>query len=327
MLGPMPAHPRPQLTRPEWQDLSGPWGFAFDDADSGISEQWQRRDDVFDRVIRVPFPFESPASGIADSTFHPVVWYRRTLQTTARTGHRLLLHFGAVDYRAQVWVNGRAVAYHEGGHTPFTADITSALDPSGHQVVVVRVEDVPGDLRQPRGKQDWQERSHAIWYDRTTGIWQPVWLEEVPDVRVRSLRWTPDVDRRSLGLAVRVRSDGLTGLRLRVVLRQSGKVLADDSYAVDSNEVQRQITVSVTDMTLGHSDLLWSPEKPNLIDATLSVVDEHGAVLDEVGSYTALRSVSASHDRLLLNGRPYYLRLVLTSPRRTTTRYGGRSSG
>jgi beta-galactosidase/beta-glucuronidase len=311
MLGDMPVHPRPQLTRPGWQELDGSWGFAFDDGSVGILHQWQRREDVFDRVIQVPFPFESPASGIGDTGFHPVVWYRRVLTATARPGHRLLLHFGAVDYRAHVWINGRAVAYHEGGHTPFTADITSALDPSGQQAVVVRAEDSPTDLRQPRGKQDWQRTSHAIWYDRTSGIWQPVWLEEVPDVRVRSLHWAPDVDSRSVELTVRVRSDGHTGLRLRVVLQARGQVLADDSYAVVHGEIRRRIAVGTGDMSLGHSDLLWAPEAPNLIDATLSLVDEDGRVLDEVESYTALRSVSATRDRLLLNGRPYYLRLVL----------------
>src|SRR4051812_14956095 len=190
-----PNHPRPQRTRPHWRDLGGAWGFAFDDSGVGLVEQWQRREDVFDRVIQVPFPFESPASGINDTGFHPVVWYRRTFEASSAPGHRLLLHFGAVDYRAQVWVNGEAVARPRGGppsgapsppgprllllcgagasgprvwakgggvprpgggHTPFTADITSALADSGPQVVVVRAEDSPSDLRQPRGKQDWQ---------------------------------------------------------------------------------------------------------------------------------------------------------------------------
>jgi beta-galactosidase/beta-glucuronidase len=311
MLDAMSMHPRPQLTRPDWQDLSGTWEFAFDDAAVGVSEQWQRRDDVYDRVIQVPFPFESPASGIHDTGFHPVVWYRRTVSAEVQPGHRLLLHLGAVDYRCHVWVNGRAVAYHEGGHTPITADITPALDPSGDQVIVVRAEDAPSDLRQPRGKQDWKEQPHAIWYDRTTGIWQPVWLEQVPEARIRSLRWIPDVDRRSVGLTVRVRSDGHTGMRVRVRLTQEGRLLADDRYLVDSGEVQRDIIVSHSDMSLGHSDLLWSPERPNLIEATVTLLDDQDEVLDEVGSYTALRSVSASHDRLLLNGRPYYLRLVL----------------
>ncbi len=300
------------MTRPHWVDLTGPWGFAFDDASVGMSQQWQRREDVFDRTIEVPFPFESSASGIGDTGFHPVVWYRRTATVTARRGRRVLLHFGAVDYRAHVWVNGHAVAYHEGGHTPFTADITSVLEDSSEQVVVVRAEDSPLDLRQPRGKQDWQPESHAIWYDRTSGIWQPVWLEDVPATRIRHLNWTPDVDHRGLDLTVRLRSDhaGRRNLTLRVVLSQAGRLLADDTYAVQATETQRRISIVESDMSIGHSDLLWTPEHPNLIDATVTLLED-GEVIDEVGSYTALRSLTASRDRLLLNGRPYYLRLVL----------------
>src|SRR3954454_8506878 len=306
-------HFRPQMTRPDWVDLTGPWGFAFDDTSVGMGQHWQRREDVFDRTIQVPFPFESPASGIGDTGFHQVVWYRRTVTLApARPDRRVLLHFGAVDYRAHVWVNGQAVAYHEGGHAPFTADITSVLEASGEQVIVVRAEDAPLDLRQPRGKQDWQREPHAIWYDRTSGIWQPVWLEDVPETRIRSLRWAPDVDQRSLDLTVRLRTDrpAERRLRLRVVLRQGGRVLADDTYAVNHVETQRRITLAENDMSIGHSDLLWSPEQPNLIDATVTLLEDD-RVIDEVGSYTALRSFAASRDRLMLNGRPYYLRLVL----------------
>ncbi|MFW5471217.1 glycoside hydrolase family 2 TIM barrel-domain containing protein [Knoellia sp. CPCC 206435] len=305
-------HFRPQLTRPDWVDLCGTWDFAFDDESVGMTQQWQRREDVFDRRIEVPFPFESSASGIGDTDYHPVVWYRRTMSVVPQPGRRVLLHFGAVDYRAHVWVNGHAVTYHEGGHTPFATDITSILDPSGEQVLVVRAADDPHDLRQPRGKQDWQPEPHAIWYDRTSGIWQPVWLEEVPETRIRDLGWVPRVDERGIDLTVRLRTDrpARRHLTLRVVLRQADRVLADDTYAVQSEETQRRITISESDMSIGHSDLLWSPENPSLIDATVTLLED-GEVVDEVGSYTALRDIGSSRDRLLLNGRPYFLRLVL----------------
>lgn len=305
-----PQHPRPLLVRSGWTDLCGEWGFAFDDDGCGVTEQWQRRDDVFDRTITVPFPFESTASGIGDTGYHPVVWYRRTFTASARAGHRLLLHLGAVDYRAHVWVNGHAVAMHEGGHTPITADITAVLEAAGEQVVVVRAEDDPTDLRQPRGKQDWQPQAHAIWHDRTSGIWQPVWTEQVPDAGVRHLRWSADVDRRAIEMSARVRTDGRPGLRLRVRLSRAGALLADDTYAVVHGEVQRSITLVENDMSLGHSNLLWSPEHPHLIDATVTLLDGD-EVVDEVTSYTALRDVRVSDGRLLLNGRPYFLRLVL----------------
>ena len=223
-------HPRPQLTRARWIDLAGAWGFAYDDAGRGLEEGWPAREDVYTRTITVPFPPESPASGIGETGFHPILWYRRTVQVPQQdAGQRLLLHCGAVDYQAQVWVNGHLVAMHEGGHTPFSADITPVLRPDADQVIVVRAEDVPGDLAQPRGKQDWEERPHRIWYHRTTGIWQPIWLEPVAATHITGVRWTPDPARRALGLAVTLRRQDDTPLRVRVQLSLRGMPLAGDS--------------------------------------------------------------------------------------------------
>ncbi|MBO0877806.1 MAG: hypothetical protein J2P19_30900, partial [Pseudonocardia sp.] len=189
--GSLVNHPRPQLARPHRLDLCGSWRFAFDDNDEGLDGGWFESTEPFDRTIVVPFPPESKASGIGDAGYHPVVWYRRTFRADPGRG-RLLLHFGAVDYRARVWLNGRLVAVHEGGHTPFHADVTAALRTagSGEQVLVVRAEDRPTDPEQPRGKQDWRPEPHAIWYHRTTGIWQPVWAEIVPPRHLSALRWT-----------------------------------------------------------------------------------------------------------------------------------------
>ncbi len=305
-----PPHPRPQLTRSRWQDLSGPWDFAYDDEDVGCRERWQDDPEVFDRTIVVPFPPESSASGIGDRGFHGVLWYHRTFLPEHDPGGRLLLHFGAVDHSASVWVNGQLVAVHEGGHTPFTADVTEALVGSGEQHLVVRSQDDPHDLEQPRGKQDWEEHPHAIWYHRTSGIWQWVWLEPVPSTRVEELRWTPDVDTARLGLEVRLHRGDARPLRLQVVLTQCGEVLADDVVAVRGDRVQRDLPLARTDMALGAPTLLWSPETPNLIDAQIRVLDGE-EVVDEVRSYAAMRSISASERRILLNGRPYFLRLVL----------------
>ena len=165
-------------------DLSGTWEFVYDDEDVGREQRWAESTKPFDRNIEVPYPPESKLSGIGDGGFHPVVWYRRTFALQPAPGNRLLLHFAAVDYRASVWVNDRLVVEHEGGHTPFAADITDVLRPDGGQTVVVRAEDLPSDLGQPRGKQDWLPEPHSIWYGRTSGIWQPVWLEEVPAAHI-----------------------------------------------------------------------------------------------------------------------------------------------
>ncbi|MGH2561751.1 MAG: glycoside hydrolase family 2 protein [Thermomicrobiales bacterium] len=308
-------HPRPQMVRDTWHDLSGPWQFAFDDADTGLRDGWAARLDVFDGTITVPFPPESAASGIHDTAPHRVVWYRRGFRLPATgPGGRWLLHFGAVDYRAQVWVDGQLVAWHEGGHTPFAADVTAALrDGLDEHVVVVRAEDEPTDLTQPRGKQHWERDPAEIWYYRTTGIWQPVWLEPVPETFIAAVRWTPDVARGLLGLEVRLNHAAVQPLRLQVRLTLHGTVLADDSYAVEGAEIRRQIAISIPSIAAGRNRFLWSPEHPNLIDAELTIADAEipENVLDRVGSYAGLRSVGIANGRFLLNGDPYYLRMAL----------------
>ena len=309
MIARAETHPRPQLTRERWTDLCGPWQFAYDDADAGLRGGWNERADPFDRTIEVPFPPESRASGIGDPSPHPVVWYRRLFQVPSPSpqhrGECWLVHFGAVDYLARVWVNGRLVASHEGGHTPFSADITTALrDDVPDQVIVVRAEDQPADLTQPRGKQFWEPAPRRIWYHRTTGIWQPVWLEPVPQTHIAGVRWTPDLDRGLLGVGVSLNRQPDRRLELRVRLSLRGVTLADDRYTVERAEVRRDIALEPGGLTMSRERLLWSPPYPNLIDAELTL-HEGERVVDVVGSYAGLRSAGFARGRFLLNGRPY----------------------
>ena len=300
------AYPRPLLQRAHWQSLDGPWQFLFDDEarheHPDQIKQWPLQ-------ILVPFPPESKASGIEDRGFHKVCWYQREFEVKS-DGGRIVLHFGAVDYRARVWVNGAYVTSHEGGHTPFSVDITSVLDPSGRQVVSVRVEDDPHELTKPRGKQDWQLDPHSIWYPRTTGIWQTVWLERVAHTYIEKVRWTPHVEGFSITFEARVVGDPHEDLSVELQLRHKGRLLFDDRYRVMDNEVDRHLVLSDPGIDDFRNDLLWSPENPQLLHAHIRLLrgDE---VLDEFASYTALRSVEISRDRFLLNGRPYMLRMVL----------------
>src|SRR4051812_34348897 len=164
------AYPRPQLVRRDWRSLDGEWRFTFDD-----ERRFKHPSEIpeWPFTIRVPFPPESKTSGIGDRGFHKACWYQRAFDVRPENG-RVILHFGAVDYTAHVWVNGLYVVSHEGGHTPFAADITSVLHAPGPQTLTVLAEDDPQDLTKPRGKQDWHREPHAIWYPRTTGIWQAV---------------------------------------------------------------------------------------------------------------------------------------------------------
>jgi len=299
-------YPRPQLVRRDWTSLNGEWEFAYDDA---LRFSGPDDDIGWDLRVVVPFAPEAAASGLGDRDFHPCVWYRLGFDAAPR-GERTLLHFGAVDYAARVWVNGLLVAQHEGGHTPFSADITDALIDGAPQVLVVRAEDDPADLAKPRGKQDWQREPHSIWYPRTTGIWQTVWLEPVGPTYIKTLRWTPIFDGFEIGCEVLAAGEQTSGLSVEVRLRVGDKLLADDVYMLVGQEANRKIALSDPGIDDSRNELLWSPERPTLIDAEL-ILRDGDRVLDVVRSYTALRSVSVNRDRFMLNGRPYLLRLVL----------------
>ncbi len=299
-------HPRKIFRRDKWKSLNGDWDFAFDDALSfnkpSQIEKWTHK-------IRVPFAPETPASGIGDQNFHPRVWYQRTF-TFTKKNMRYILHFGAVDYEARVWMNGLLLGSHEGGFTPFCFDITNELNDHGTNVITVCADDDPHDLAKPRGKQDWQKEPHSIWYPRTTGIWQTVWIEEVPQTYINKLHCSPLLERWEIGVEAWVAGPCPKGLELRVKLRNGDKLLADDRYKVIHNEVHRRIAMSDPGIDDFRNELLWSPEKPTLLDLDVELWCED-TLIDSVHSYTALRSVAFNRDRFMLNGRPYYMRLVL----------------
>jgi len=299
-------YPRPQLVREYWQSLNGEWEFEFDDErrfrQPGDAIPWSHR-------IQVPFCPESALSGIGDTGFHHACWYRLRFVPALR-GPRLMLHFGAVDYACRVWINGHQVCEHEGGHTSFSADISDVLSAQEEQELVLRVEDDPFDLAKPRGKQDWQREPHSIWYARTTGIWQTVWLEALASTYLARLRWTPVFEGYELGLEVQAGGAVRNDLAVQVRLWHRDKLLASDTYLLVGQEANRKIALSDPGIDDSRNVLLWSPESPTLLDAELTLFGD-GEVLDQVRSYTALRSVAINRDRFMLNGRPYPLRLVL----------------
>ena len=324
------TYPRPQLVRPLWRDLTGPWGFASDERDEGLDATWFRPGtvDVFGREIQVPFPPESAASGIGHTGHLAVVWYRRTLTAedldgagSGTQGERLLLHFGAVDHHADVWLDGQHLGEHDGGQTPFSFDVTGVVrGADGRDLeLVVRAHDDPLDVSQPRGKQDWLTEPHSIWYDRTTGIWQPVWLEAVPALHVSELAWEADVPDGSVHLLVRLSRRPTTPVTLAVRLELEGELLAEHHVRVLDRDVR--VTVDLPRQANGqqYEEILWSPERPTLIDATVELTEQGETAgdgpdegpTDTVASYLGLRHVAVAHGLFLLNDRPYYLRSVL----------------
>ena len=329
---PSGGHPFPQLRRSHWCSLDGPWSFAYDDDETGLERDWPSCG-VNERIITVPFPPESERSGIGDTGYHPIVWYSRTLAAAdlvragrPAQGERVLLHFGAVDYRASVWIDGQLVGEHEGGHVPFVLDVTRALPEGGEDaLLVVRAEDRPLDAGQPRGKQDWQPEPHSIWYSRTTGIWQSVWLEAVPRTAIAELAWTPNRACDAVELAVTTTRPVPAGSRITARLTIEGHLLAEATARLPETTTAG-LTIDLREQVHGqrYEKLLWSPEHPRLIGAEVMLAPAKApltggrastiapaSVPDVVASYLGLRSVGARHRRFLLNGRPYYVRAVL----------------
>jgi beta-galactosidase/beta-glucuronidase len=277
---PRPEYPRPRLRRRDWVNLNGTWQFAFDAPN-------------FDRSIVVPFAYQSELSGIGERTLHDTVWYRRHFEPPE--AERLALHFGAVDYHATVWVNDVEVAQHDGGHTPFSVDITNAVR-RGENELVVWANDPSTDRSLPRGKQYWKEKPETIFYTATTGIWQTVWIEPLSERHITSVRLSPSLDSGRLAFEVAA-TDATTHLELDVMLggRPVGRF---------SGPIGRGL-LSLATVTA------WTPEKPVLYDVALRLVDEAGREIDRIESYIGLRTLGTRDGRFLLNGEPYIQRLVL----------------
>jgi hypothetical protein len=300
-------HPRPMLRRAVWWSLDGPWDCALE-----TQPVWHTPADVaWNGTIEVPFAPETMRSGRAHSGYLHGCWYRRRVRLPPNDDDRMLLHFGAVDHRATVWADGRPIARHEGGYTPFHVDVTDLADGDEHEIVVL-AEDDPMDLAKPRGKQDWEPTPHSIWYHRTTGIWQRVWLERVGRTHVRHIHWRTNLDRLEVIADVRLSGPVHPGLRLHVVLRSGDRLLVDDEIALvsTSSRIVRGFRLDATGIDHLRESLFWTPEHPSLVDAVVELRDGD-RVVDSVESYTAIRDVALADGRFLLNGRPYPLRLVL----------------
>jgi beta-galactosidase/beta-glucuronidase len=297
---PRPEFPEPQFERTDWISLNGAWQFAFDDADAGLDAHWNAPDHALSGSITVPYCFESKLSGVGDTSFHPWVWYRRevTLPDSWKP-RRTLLHFGAVDYQSMVWVNGQLAGSHEGGNTPFFFDVSPLLKP-GANVIAVRAFDPPQDKLIPRGKQYWEPKSKTIFYTRTSGIWQSVWLEatgaaylERIHIKPNPLGWV-DFD----GVLARATD----GDQLRVSILDGENEVSRGSGAVAQNRAAVQIRVV--------NPKLWSVESPALYNVNIEIW-RNGQQVDKVRSYFGFRTVETRKGRVWINGKRVYLKFVL----------------
>jgi len=289
---PLPEYPRPQLVRPAWTSLNGLWDYSIAPRSQAAAPG------TYEGAILVPFAAESALSGVGRTVGKDsVLWYHRTvvLSPALRRG-RVLLHFGAVDWQAEVFVNGRSAGIHEGGYDPFTFDITTLLDKGSKQDIKIRVWDPTDDGPQPRGKQ--VKRPGSIWYTPVTGIWQTVWLEGVPQLFVESTRQTPDIDAHTITVAARLNKPA-PGARLLVSAWNGSAKVAEQEVSAGDSAV----------LTLP-APRLWSPQHPFLYDLRISVIAS-GKAGDFVKSYFAMRKISlgldaAGVERMQLNNQPLF---------------------
>ncbi len=303
MSVPRGEYPRPQFVRPDWLCLNGDWQFEIDQGDSGLERGLLDRD--LSSSIIVPFAPETKLSGVENLDFLNAVWYRRDVTIPADwAGRRTLLHFQAVDNDATVWVNGTEVGRHRGGFSPFTCDISAVAQPGETVTLVVRARD-PNDRAQPRGKQAKSFGPRGAIYVRTTGIWQSVWLEPVPDIALRRPRLTPDVANSVIRLEQPI-SNNQPGLRLRAVLKDEKGEVATAECAADLDLAPR------LDLPIpANRRRLWSIDDPHLYDLVISLLDAAGNVIDAATSYAGLRSVTIDGKAIKINGKVVFQRLVL----------------
>lgn len=298
-------YPRPDFERKDWLNLNGEWNFSFDDENRGEAEQWYIRKN-FDRKIVVPFCFQSKMSGIYEKGLHESVWYQRTFYVPHNmSGKRILLHFGAVDYIAKIWINGVYVGHHRGGHVSFQFDITSFLTQKKN-TLVVKAED-SYNCSQPRGKQYWKESPDRCWYTATSGIWQSVWIEAVGTQYIQRLKLIPDIDKKEVRGEIYL-NQWLSGTSLLVHLFYQGKQLHNICCEITDNVLYVNLHIKEEDFI--DEIHYWSPEQPNLYDIEFILLKDN-RVEDAVKSYFGMRKISVKGDCILLNNRPYYQQLVL----------------
>ncbi|MHA2128908.1 MAG: glycoside hydrolase family 2 protein, partial [Promethearchaeota archaeon] len=333
---PRPEYPRPQFIRiGNWSNLNGEWDFKFDDSNLGIKERWYKKDsfNIFDKKINVPYCFQSKLSGIGETSFHEVIWYRREFVIGREyLNRKILLHFGAVDYRCSVYLNGENVGSHEGGYIGFTLDITEFI--SEINIIVLRVEDPSQDLEIPRGKQYWKKDIERIFYPRVSGIWQTVWLEFVsPECYINKLKFLTDIDKSELMVECNIHGTNFSDLILQIEILFNNQNIANKEINLNfldnfepraGNHPSNNLLLKTADrfkfkIKIPKESLyLWDTENPNLYDIQLKILNKNNkTIYDSVKSYFGMRKISISdinskfNRQVLLNNKPLYQKLFL----------------
>ena len=296
---PRPEHPKPQFERENWLNLNGKWEFCFDEKKIGKEQKFYEKH--LENEIIVPFCPESVLSGIGDTDFHNCVWYRKDIKIPAEwENKRIRLHFGAVDYDATVYVNGKEAGNHKGGYSSFVLDITDFLEKENNYISVCAADDNRSD-KQPSGKQSPRLESFGCFYTRTTGIWQTVWLEAVPETYLKNAKYYPDIHNGGIHIAL-TRAGYDASVLCRATAYYQGKEMGQAETKLDSLTAELYIDLKETH--------LWEVGNGRLYDLKLELIKD-GEITDTVSSYFGLRTVDLREKAFCINGKPVFGRWVL----------------
>lgn len=299
-------HPNPQFRREEWFSLDGKWDFAFDDEKEGEKNKWYEK---FPKgtVIEVPFTYETKASGIHQTEHHEIVWYERTFNIKDLEKHPIL-HFEGVDYEAFIYVNGKLAAQHQGGYHAFSVNLQGKVH-IGENKLSVKVYDSK-DCSQPRGKQRWREENFGCWYVQTTGIWKSVWLEYVSPIYIEHAKITPLFDEQEIQIEIDTKNLPIEsdGYRVEAKILFDGRFI--NSFTANIIDGSASLRGSVLERKDPWTMKPWSPENPHLYDLQLHLY-KGNELLDTVHSYFGMRKISIEGNKILLNNRELYQRLIL----------------
>ena len=298
---PRKEYPRPQFERKGWLNLNGEWDYTFDFTNIGMEKGFHKAT-AFSGKIVVPFCPESKLSGVGHTDFVNHIWYHRVIRKPeAWADKHVMLNFGAVYFNSEVYIDGILVGRHFGGSSSFGFDITEFVKDGLEHHLVVRASSDLRSTMQSAGKQSLLLNSYGCQYTRTTGIWQTVWLEAVAPAGLQSAQVLTDIDQKQLVIHPRFYSDDAKKT-LRILLQEDKKTVKTVSVKATNS--------SIAVFTLKNMRL-WSPESPFLYDVVYQVLDEAGKVIDEVTSYVGMRKVHIEGNKIYLNNKPYYQRLVL----------------
>lgn len=297
---PRPEYPRPQFERSEWINLNGTWSFEFDFGESGRDRQLQRSERLSGQIT-VPFCPESRLSGVEHTDFINCLWYQRKVSIPSEwENKKILLNFGAVDYQADIYIDGEPVQSHWGGSSSFSVDVTRFVKPGQTHNLVVQVKDDLRSGKQTGGKQCTNFYSGGCSYTRVTGIWQTVWMEAVAKDGLKSATVRPDIDQEQLTVMPEFYQE--SDNTLEITLKDGNKTVAQKRVSCSNSAC---VVLPVKKMKL------WSPESPFLYDLTYRITDKQGNLVDEVKSYAGMRKVHTDNGIFYLNNQPYFQRLVL----------------